>query len=59
MAPISFAHLMMDWKSSTNASDQATDMMLKVITKLVCPFQHNYPRTWKQLHALVQPVDIT
>lgn len=45
----------MDWKSSTNASDLSADMVLKIVTKLVCKFNHHYPGTWKQLTGLVKP----
>lgn len=46
MTPLTFAHYIMDWKSATNASDNSADMVLKLVTKLVCTFKHKYPTSW-------------
>lgn len=59
MAGITFVHYIMDWKSSTNASDKSADMVLKIITKLLCTFSHTLPRTWHQVKQLASPEDIT
>ena len=37
---------LLDWKSSTNASDISADMVIKMFTKLCIPFKHTLPRSW-------------
>lgn len=46
MTVLTFVHYLMDWKSSTNASDASADMIMRLMCKLLCKFSHNYPKTW-------------
>lgn len=59
IAVITFLHYMLDWKSTTNASDTSADMILRLISKVLLNFTNNVPQTWHQVKSMLNPEDAT